>query len=243
VLGGAAAKHPAFRERFGCANGRRDPAQRTGGLILIAGDITSQPVTLPHRTWLALYATVAALYLLTSTGRLGGSDALAMFNVAQSLATKGSISADPCTPELRSNHCVPGAEGRNYAGFGLVPSIVAVPAYAAGQVAASLLHADVHILAGLGIRSIMRFGPRPSPWCWVSGWQGLACLIRLSYGAPLFMASPRQPGTLATTFLLSPISPSGSWDAATCWVATMDASRWPQPALASDLPSDRESMD
>jgi hypothetical protein len=120
-------------------------------LILIAGDMTSQPVTLPHRTWLALYATVAVLYVLTSTGRLGGSDALAMFNVAQSLATKGSISADPCMPEPRSNHCVPGAEGRNYAGFGLVPSIVAVPAYAASQVAASLLHRDVHILAGLGI--------------------------------------------------------------------------------------------
>ncbi len=118
---------------------------------LIAGGMTISMTTLPHRTWVALYATVAALYLLTDSGRLGANDALAMFNVAQSLATRGSISADPCTPDPRSPHCVPGVDGQNYAGFGLAPSIVAVPAYAASEVAASVLHRDVRILGGLGV--------------------------------------------------------------------------------------------
>jgi hypothetical protein len=107
------------------------------------------PIGKAPRIWPAFYVTIVALYLLTSSGRIGGSDSLAMYNVTQSLVTNGSLSADPCTPGPQSNHCVPGIDGRNYAGFGLVPSIVVVPAYLAGLKAASLLHRDVHLIAGL----------------------------------------------------------------------------------------------
>ena len=64
--------------------------------------VMNQTTRLSTRAWIALYGAVAALYLLTAPGRLGGSDALAMFNVTQSLATNGSFSADPCTPGPRS---------------------------------------------------------------------------------------------------------------------------------------------
>jgi len=49
------------------------------------------------------------------------------------------------------NHCVPGIDGKNYAGFGLIPSIVTVPAYAGAYAVASFLHRDVHILGGLAV--------------------------------------------------------------------------------------------
>jgi hypothetical protein len=74
-----------------------------------------------------------------------------MFNVTQSLATNGSFSADPCTPGPRSAQCVPGIDGRNYAGFGLVPSIVAVPGYIVSRLVASLVRRDMNIVGGLVI--------------------------------------------------------------------------------------------
>ena len=40
------------------------------------------------------------------------------------------------------NHCVPGVDGRHYAGFGLVPSLVAVPVVAFGDRIAALFHVN-----------------------------------------------------------------------------------------------------
>ena len=99
--------------------------------------------------WLALYAAVALAYVLTSTGRIGGSDALAMAHVSESLAHHASISADPCTPGPESVHCVPGVDGKHYAAYGLVPSIMAVPAAVAASVAATVAHKDSELLFGL----------------------------------------------------------------------------------------------
>lgn len=118
--------------------------------------LTKQPAPVVRRTarlsgraWATFYLAIATSYLLTSSGRLGVSDALSMFNVTQSLASDLSFSADPCEPAPRSNHCVPGMDGRNYAGFGLIPSIVAVPAYMAGHIVSSVLHRDTRILTPL----------------------------------------------------------------------------------------------
>ena len=111
----------------------------------------SEPATWPLKKWIALYIVIAAVYLLTASGRIGGTDSLAMFNVTQSLVTQHNFSADPCEPSPKSNHCVPGVDGRNYAGFGLAPSIVAIPGYIAGAVSASVLHRDLHILGGLSL--------------------------------------------------------------------------------------------
>jgi len=107
------------------------------------------PAPLPARIWVAFYLSILALYLLTASGRLEGSDELAMFNVTRSLVTEGSLSSDPCAPTPRSNHCVPGLDGKNYAGFGLVPSIVEMPAYAAAIPVAARLHRDTLVVAGL----------------------------------------------------------------------------------------------
>jgi hypothetical protein len=107
------------------------------------------PATLPPRVWVAFYLSILTLYLLTASGRLEGSDELAMFNVTRSLVTEGSLSSDPCTPTPRSNHCVPGINGKNYAGFGLVPSLIETPAYAAAIPVAAHLHRDTLVVAGL----------------------------------------------------------------------------------------------
>ncbi len=94
------------------------------------------------RFWLSLYLFIAAIYLLSASGRIGLSDSVAMFNVAQSVAAERSLSSEPCDPQLLSqpNHCVPGVDGRHYAGFGLVPSLLAVPAVLCGRWIASVLH-------------------------------------------------------------------------------------------------------
>jgi hypothetical protein len=87
------------------------------------------------RFCLSLYLFISAIYLLSASGRIGLSDSVAMFNVAQSVVTERSLSSEPCDPQLLSqpNHCVPGVDGRHYAGFGLVPSLLAVPAVLCGR--------------------------------------------------------------------------------------------------------------
>jgi hypothetical protein len=103
------------------------------------------------RNVLALYLAIAAVYLLTSSGRVANSDGLAMFNVTQSTATARNFSADPCVPTPRSDDCVPGAGGHKYAGYGLAPSVASVPAYLAGAAAASMVHIDRRFVLGLAV--------------------------------------------------------------------------------------------
>jgi hypothetical protein len=96
------------------------------------------------RFYISLYLFIAAVYLLTASGRLGLSDGVAMFNVSESVVTDGSFSAEPCDPlyEGHPNHCVPGRYGRYYAGFGLVPSLLAAPVVFAGKVVSAVLRAS-----------------------------------------------------------------------------------------------------
>ena len=100
---------------------------------------------MPMRFYASVYLSVAGIYLLTASGRIGLSDNVAMFNVAQSIVNNGSFSSEPCDPNLAGhpNHCVPGRRhGRYYAGFGLVPSIVAVPAVVGGKLVSKLAHVN-----------------------------------------------------------------------------------------------------
>jgi hypothetical protein len=96
------------------------------------------------RFYISLYLLIAAVYFLTASGRLGLSDSFAMFNVTQSIVTDGSLSSEPCDPELpgHPNHCVLGRAGRHYAGFGVLPSILAVPALLAARESAFRMHLD-----------------------------------------------------------------------------------------------------
>jgi hypothetical protein len=94
------------------------------------------------RFYLSLYLFVTAVYLLSASGRIGLSDSVAMFNVAQSVVNERSLSSEPCDPQSlgQPNHCVPGINGRYYAGFGLVPSLLAAPAVLCGEHIAAVFH-------------------------------------------------------------------------------------------------------
>jgi hypothetical protein len=93
-----------------------------------------------------LYAGTLMLGILTEAGRLGGADSAAMFNVARSIAHRGTFEASPCQPAPRSNHCVPGVDGRLYAGFGLLPSALVAPPLIAGERLANITHKDPYLL-------------------------------------------------------------------------------------------------
>jgi hypothetical protein len=86
------------------------------------------------------------LGILMASGRVANPDSIAMFNVARSIVHKASLEATPCEPAPRSNHCVPGVDGRRYAGFGLLPSAIAVLPLAAGEELAKLTHKDPDLL-------------------------------------------------------------------------------------------------
>jgi hypothetical protein len=90
----------------------------------------------------ALYAGIVMLSILTAQGYIADPDSGARFNVARSIVHKGSFEASPCEPAPRSNHCVPGVDGRLYAGFGLLPSAIAALPLAAGEELAKLTHKD-----------------------------------------------------------------------------------------------------
>ena len=94
------------------------------------------------RFYLSLYLLVAAVFLFTASGRLGLSDSVSMFNVSQSIVTDGTFSSEPCDPQFEGhlNHCVPGRRGRYYAGFGLLPSLLAAPLVVGGKLLSTVLH-------------------------------------------------------------------------------------------------------
>jgi len=100
------------------------------------------------RFYVSLYLLIVGFYLLTASGRIGLSDGVAMYNVAQSIAKEGSLSSEPCSPNLPGhlNHCVLGEHGRYYAGFGLFPSLVAVPAIVGGKCLSEILHLNASLV-------------------------------------------------------------------------------------------------
>jgi hypothetical protein len=101
------------------------------------------------RRFLILYLTIAPIYLVTISGRIGTADSESMYNVSRSIANEGSMSAEPCNPEPRSSHCVPGTDDRYYAGFGLLPSLVAVPVVAGAGWVGAATGVDIRVVAGL----------------------------------------------------------------------------------------------
>jgi hypothetical protein len=102
---------------------------------------------------LSLYLLIAAVYLLSASGRIGLSDGFAMFNVAQSIVNERSLSAEPCDPLLpgRLNHCVLGVDGRYYSGFGLVPSFLVTPAVLAGEWVAARSHRSASAISKVSV--------------------------------------------------------------------------------------------
>jgi hypothetical protein len=105
------------------------------------------------RFYASVYLSITGLYLLTASGRIGLSDNVAMFNVTQSIVSNGSFSAEPCDPNLEGhpNHCVPGKDGRYYAGFGLLPSIAAVPAIVSARLVARVAQVNPQAIMRLSV--------------------------------------------------------------------------------------------
>jgi len=109
------------------------------------------------RFYLSLYLLVAGFYLLTASGRVGLSDSVAMLNVAQSVIDKGSFSSEPCELDLHDLHtgstigCVPGAGGRRYAGYGLVPSLLVVPAILCARSISNRVHVNPLVTSKAGV--------------------------------------------------------------------------------------------
>ena len=130
------------------------------------------------RSYLSLYLFVAAIYLLSASGRIGLSDGFSMFNVAQSVVREGSLSAEPCDPQSAAhpNHCVPGVDGRYYAGFGLVPSLLAVPAVLCGGRIATLAHVSASDVSKVTV-SVFTALVSPLACVVLAMW-----IVRLGYG-------------------------------------------------------------
>jgi hypothetical protein len=85
--------------------------------------------------------------IITAQGYIANPDSGAMLNVARSIVHKGSFEASPCHPSSNSNHCVPGVDGRLYAGFGLLPSVNATLPVVAGEELAKLTHRDPKLVS------------------------------------------------------------------------------------------------
>src|SRR6516165_5929633 len=94
------------------------------------------------RFYACLYLLIAGVYLLTSSGRVGLSDSIAMLNVGWSMVEKGSLSSEPCQADPLSPNagasvgCVPGARGDHYAAYGVIPSLAVAPVILTSKLAA-----------------------------------------------------------------------------------------------------------
>ena len=146
------------------------------------------------KNWLCLYLAIASVYVLTSSGRIAASDGLAMYNVTRSLATQGNFSADPCEPNAMTNDCVPGVDGKHYAGFGLLPSIAAVPAFLVGKWTAARLHRDSQLVTGLTITLFHALVSAAVPivlasWLWILGFSWISAAsaaLVLAFASPVW---------------------------------------------------------
>jgi len=104
------------------------------------------------RFYISLYLLIAGFYLLTASGRIGRmSDSTTMFHVAESMINDHSLSSEPCDPRYDDpdigSLCVPGKDGRYYAGYGFVPSLAVVPAILCARTLSRVVHVDSVLLA------------------------------------------------------------------------------------------------
>lgn len=148
----------------------------------------------PLYFYFSLYLLIAGVYIFTCAGRLGLSDGVAMYNVARSMVTEHSLSSAPCEPmtEAHPNHCVLGVDGKYYAGFGLLPSLVAAPVVAIGRFGAAEAHVNVEALARAGVALMTAIvGPLVcvvlAMWALQLGYSrrtALACALIVGFASP-----------------------------------------------------------
>lgn len=110
----------------------------------------------PRRMPLGLLLVVAAAYALTNYGGIRSSDAEVVFRVAKSLADRGSFALERDLEDWRGFGVAKGKDGRLYAIYPPLQSILAVPFVGAGKAA-----------QGAGLSPLL--GPVVPPSHFVSG--------------------------------------------------------------------------
>ena len=71
--------------------------------------------------------------------------------MTRSLYERGSLDVGHCDARTWSIACVPGADGRFYSGYGVIPSVAALPFYAAGRVAAQITGFNAELAASASV--------------------------------------------------------------------------------------------
>src|SRR5262249_17463520 len=99
-----------------------------------------------------------------------------------------------CDPSRigQPNHCVPGKNGDHYAGFGLLPSVAAVPAVLVGKLLSLLVHANPRLLMELCV-SLFTALLAPLTCCFTAAWirrLGFSSFTAVCSGLLLGFASP-----------------------------------------------------
>ncbi len=95
--------------------------------------------------WIALVVTLALCPFLR--GHFESTDELGVFLTTQALAERGTLEVPPI------RHVYPGRDGRRYSQYAIGQSVLAVPLYAAGSLAESVLPESVsRAMAGPGFR-------------------------------------------------------------------------------------------
>ncbi|MCX7017442.1 MAG: hypothetical protein NTY46_00300 [Candidatus Sumerlaeota bacterium] len=89
------------------------------------------------RSALIVFFSFLALYLATAGGHLYSPDEEIMFRVTESLAVRGSLAIEPITDAGGGTFATRrGRNGGEYAQYGILNSLLAVPLYYAGEMAA-----------------------------------------------------------------------------------------------------------
>ena len=160
-----------------------------------------------------LFVLVASVYLLTAAGRFANYDAESMFAVTRSLYERGSLDVGPCEARSWSIACVRGTDGRFYSGYGVIPSVAALPFYAAGRIAAQMTGFNVELATNAAVSVMNCFVGALACvalflWAMQVGCterQALLAAILLAFATPLWFHSTKEfySEPLFTLFLVA----------------------------------------
>jgi hypothetical protein len=78
-----------------------------------------------------LATSFAALFAAISRGVFLYGDDVLMFEVTEAIVERGEVAVTSTAPRKSTTHSIPGVDGRRYVKYGIAPSLVAIPFYAA----------------------------------------------------------------------------------------------------------------
>lgn len=158
-----------------------------------------------NRLPLAIFLVLTGFYLLTMSGHTYSADEETMIAVAQGLLRRGDVAVvvEPGAPIAALR---PGPDGRGYSPYGVLPSLLAIPCVALGELAAPLGPAAVEFSARFAV-SMLNAPLTAATAAILAAWalrlgatRPLAVGLALSYG----LASFAWP--YARTFFSEPLA-------------------------------------